>query len=90
VTSTRRASSPWLIPGSWASAASIFGAQDVADPHRLTGYAWSWNLLNVLRMALTATTGAILFGAYRKLDRRLAGSDARGLGGGEQVDRGLA
>lgn len=68
----------------------LFGAQDLADPHRLTGYAWSWNVLNVLRMALTATTGVILFGAYRKLDRRLAASDARGLGGGEQVDRGLA
>jgi len=50
----------------------LFGTELGADPHQLTSYAWRWNVLNVLRMALTATTAAFLFNAFRKLDRRPA------------------
>jgi hypothetical protein len=50
----------------------LFGTELLADPDRLTSYAWRWNILNVLRMALTATTAALLFNAFRKLDRRVA------------------
>jgi hypothetical protein len=31
--------------------------------------AWEWNVLNVVRMALTATTAWFVFSAFRKLDR---------------------
>jgi hypothetical protein len=39
------------------------------DDHS-TAAAWWWNVLNVGRMALTATTGLYLFQAFRGLDRR--------------------
>ncbi|RZU53119.1 hypothetical protein EV385_5005 [Krasilnikovia cinnamomea] len=48
----------------------LFGAGYPADPERLSAYAWRWNVLNVLRMMLTATAAVILFNAFRKLDRR--------------------
>lgn len=47
----------------------LFGTDFLADPHRLSSYVWGWNILNLLRMALTATTAALLFTAFRKLDR---------------------
>jgi hypothetical protein len=48
----------------------MFGDDYLADPRRLTAAAWQWNVLNVFRMALTATAAWYLFGAFRKLDRR--------------------
>ncbi len=47
----------------------LFGANYLSQAERLTSYCWQWNILNVLRMALTATTMAYLFNAYRVLDR---------------------
>ncbi|MEJ3749159.1 hypothetical protein WEI85_38590 [Actinomycetes bacterium KLBMP 9797] len=49
----------------------MFGADYLADPDRLNAAAWQWNVLNIFRMALTATTAWHLFSAFRKLDRRL-------------------
>jgi hypothetical protein len=49
----------------------LFSTESHTDPHQLTSYAWAWNILNVLRMALTATTAVFLFNAFRKLDRRV-------------------
>ena len=48
----------------------LFGADYASYGAELTTYAWWWNGLNVLRMALTATAGVYLFGAFRVLDRR--------------------
>ncbi|MEV6629323.1 hypothetical protein AB0M54_01065 [Actinoplanes sp. NPDC051470] len=31
--------------------------------------AWTWNVLNVVRMALTATTAVLLFNTFRRLDQ---------------------
>lgn len=31
--------------------------------------AWQWNVLNVVRMGLTAVTASFLFSAFRRLDR---------------------
>jgi hypothetical protein len=47
----------------------LFGADYLSYADRLTSYAWRWNVLNVIRMALTAATAAYLFNAFRKLDR---------------------
>ena len=44
----------------------LFG---MTDPGRLTFLAWEWNVLNVVRMVLTATTAAIMFNAFCQLDR---------------------
>jgi hypothetical protein len=48
----------------------MFGADALANPAGLQPAAWTWNVLNVGRMILTATTGWYLFQAFRKLDRR--------------------
>jgi hypothetical protein len=37
--------------------------------HGTTRLAWEWNILNGVRMALTATTAWFAFSAFRKLDR---------------------
>ena len=56
----------------------MFGEDYLADPDRLHATAWQWNVLNVLRMVLTATTAWYLFSAFRKLDRNpWRGSDHR-------------
>jgi hypothetical protein len=34
-----------------------------------TSLAWTWNGLNLVRMALTATAGVLMFQVFRKLDR---------------------
>jgi len=47
----------------------LFGTQYLTDPGKLTFLAWEWNVLNVVRMALTATTAGIMFNAFRRLDR---------------------
>jgi hypothetical protein len=47
----------------------MFGDDALAHPERLNAAAWQWNVLNVLRIALTATTAWYLFGAFRTLDR---------------------
>jgi branched-subunit amino acid ABC-type transport system permease component len=52
----------------------LFGTEFLADPDRMRALAWQWNVLNGLRMALTATTAVFVFNAFRKLDR----GDARG------------
>jgi len=49
----------------------LFGANALARPDNLNAAAWQWNVLNILRMLLTATTAYYLFRAYRKLDRRI-------------------
>ncbi|OXM60911.1 hypothetical protein [Amycolatopsis vastitatis] len=51
----------------------MFGADALAQPDNLHSAAWQWNILNVFRMLLTATTACYLFGAFRKLDRRNLG-----------------
>ncbi|MEV6299914.1 hypothetical protein AB0M02_10990 [Actinoplanes sp. NPDC051861] len=48
----------------------LFGPEALAHPEHLLPAAWSWNGLNLVRMALTATTAWFLFQAFRKLDRR--------------------
>ncbi|SEH03252.1 hypothetical protein SAMN05444920_13456 [Nonomuraea solani] len=55
----------------------LFGAG--ALPEGLNAAAWQWNVLNVVRMVLTATTAYYLFAAFRKLDRR-SGQLDRGSG----------
>jgi hypothetical protein len=51
----------------------MFGADPPTDPASLQSAAWQWNILNVFRMLLAATTAYYLFGAFRKLDRRISG-----------------
>ena len=48
----------------------MFGADYLARSDSLTAAAWQWNVLNVVRMALTAVTAWYLFSAFRKLDRK--------------------
>jgi hypothetical protein len=48
----------------------LFGADALANPAGLNPAAWTWNILNVCRMILTATTVWYLFQAFRTLDRR--------------------
>jgi hypothetical protein len=50
----------------------MFGAAALAQPDGLHAAAWQWNILNVVRVLLTATTAWYLFGAFRKLDRRIS------------------
>ena len=50
----------------------MFGADALAHPGDLHAAAWQWNVLNVFRMLLTATTAYLLFGAFRKLDRSVS------------------
>jgi hypothetical protein len=50
----------------------LFGTQYLTDPGKLTFLAWEWNVLNIVRMALTATTAGIMFQAFRRLDQRSA------------------
>ncbi|MGJ6966753.1 hypothetical protein ACSDR0_33050 [Streptosporangium sp. G11] len=47
----------------------MFGADAFAHPENLNAAAWQWNILNVLRMILTATTAYFTFNAFRKLGR---------------------
>lgn len=47
----------------------LFGPDYLAHADQLAGYCRRWNMLNLLRMALVATTAVSLFGAFRKLDR---------------------
>ncbi|RSM38843.1 hypothetical protein DMA12_31730 [Amycolatopsis balhimycina DSM 5908] len=49
----------------------MFSTDALAQPGSLHSAAWQWNILNVFRMLLTATTVCYLFGAFRKLDRRI-------------------
>jgi hypothetical protein len=49
----------------------MFGADALAHPENLNAAAWQWNVLNIVRMLLTATTAYFLFNAFRKLDRRI-------------------
>jgi len=48
----------------------MLGPDALADPAGLNPAAWTWNVLNIARMTLTATTGWFLFQAFRTLDRR--------------------
>lgn len=48
----------------------LFGTDYLSYGDELSSYAWRWNILNVIRMALTATTAVYLFGAFRRLDRQ--------------------
>jgi hypothetical protein len=48
----------------------MFGADALANPAGINPAAWTWNILNVGRMILTATTAWYLFQAFRTLDRR--------------------
>jgi hypothetical protein len=50
----------------------MFGADALAQPDGLHAAAWQWNILNVFRVLLTATTAWYLFSAFRKLDRRIS------------------
>jgi hypothetical protein len=50
----------------------MFGADALAHPENLNAAAWQWNILNIVRMLLTATTAYFLFNAFRKLDRRIS------------------
>jgi hypothetical protein len=52
---------------------NLFGDDYLSHAGTLTAYAWTWNILNVFRMALTATTAYFLFNSFRKLDRVRAG-----------------
>jgi branched-subunit amino acid transport protein len=47
----------------------MFGADALAHSENMNAAAWQWNILNVLRMILTATTAYYTFNAFRKLDR---------------------
>jgi len=47
----------------------LFGADYLSHRADLTAYCWRWNVLNVLRMLLVATTAVYLFNAFRRLDR---------------------
>ena len=47
----------------------MLGTGALADPAGLNPAAWWWNILNIGRMTLTATTGWFLFQAFRTLDR---------------------
>lgn len=49
---------------------NLFGDAYLTHPGRLLFYCRQWNVLNVVRMALTAVTVYYLFNAYRTLDRR--------------------
>ncbi len=49
----------------------MFGTGALTQPDGLYSAAWQWNILNVFRMLLTAITACYLFGAFRKLDRRI-------------------
>jgi hypothetical protein len=46
----------------------LFGPDYLAHADQLAAYCRRWNVLNVLRMILVATTAVFLFGAFRKLD----------------------
>jgi hypothetical protein len=51
----------------------MFGADALAHPGNLNAAAWQWNILNVLRVLLTATTAYYLFSGLQKAgppDRR--------------------
>ncbi|MEV5888304.1 hypothetical protein [Nonomuraea fuscirosea] len=62
----------------------LFGADALAHPGDLNAAAWQWNILNVFRMLLTATTAYFLFSAFRKLDRRIGGRRRPDETGGSQ------
>jgi hypothetical protein len=47
----------------------LFGEDYHAHAAQLQTYATRWNILNLLRMALVATTIVYLFQAFRQLDR---------------------
>lgn len=47
----------------------MFGVDALAHSESLNAAAWQWNILNVLRVILTATTAYFTFNAFRKLDR---------------------
>ena len=47
----------------------LFGADFASHGEALSTYATRWNVLNAVRMVLTAATAAYLFSAFRKLDR---------------------
>jgi hypothetical protein len=47
----------------------LFGDDYAVHSGELNGYAWRWNVLNVLRMALVAATTGYLFSAFRRLER---------------------
>jgi hypothetical protein len=48
----------------------LFGADHRSYGAELTTYAWWWNALNVVRIALAGTAVVSMFGAFRVLDRR--------------------
>jgi hypothetical protein len=48
----------------------LFAIDYLSHADELASYCWRWNTLKLFRMALTATTAAYLFNAFRKLDRR--------------------
>jgi hypothetical protein len=47
----------------------MFGDDYLANPGGTSAAAWQWNVLNVVRMALTGATAWYLFTAFRRLDR---------------------
>ncbi|POM23039.1 hypothetical protein BTM25_52450 [Actinomadura rubteroloni] len=51
----------------------MFGSDALSHPGNLNTAAWEWNILNVVRMILTATTASFGFAAFRKLDRHSTG-----------------
>ncbi|GAA2635527.1 hypothetical protein SMC26_08345 [Actinomadura fulvescens] len=53
-----------------AVVSQMFGADALARPENLNAAAWRWNVLNIVRMILTAATAWFMFNAFRKLDRR--------------------
>lgn len=55
----------------------LFGHDFQQAASQLHAYAWRWNLLNLLRMALVAMTTRHLFRAFRTLDRASAVFTAR-------------
>lgn len=48
---------------------TLFGADYAAKADMLNAYCWRWNILNIVRMTLVATTTFYMFNAYRKLDK---------------------
>ncbi|GAB3410157.1 hypothetical protein [Flindersiella endophytica] len=65
----------------------MFGADALAHPDNLNAAAWQWNILNVVRMLLTAMTAYYLFRAFRKLDRRIGSPRPRPAAGEPQDER---
>lgn len=47
----------------------LFGRDYSSHSELLSSYCRRWNILNVFRMVLVATTTVHLFGAFRRLDR---------------------